>query len=107
MTTRTFLKISSATLFVMCAAVPAHADPAMDACIDTFVAEHVPKDRALKIRKLGSTSAASAKREERVLLTAKGARSGTSIATAICVVSGDGQSVALYAEGATLTANAH
>lgn len=103
MTLRTVLKISSATLLLTCGAVAAHADQAMDACIDAFVSEHVPKDRALKIRKVGSY-AAPTKRGERITLTAKGARSGAAIAEATCVVSGD--SVELYEHSATIAANA-
>ncbi len=103
MSQRTVMKISCATLLLMCAAMPARADSAMDACIDAFVAEHVPKDRTVKIRKLGTSQAI--KGEERILLTAKGARSGTSIAAAKCVVSSDGENVALYDERTTIAAN--
>lgn len=106
MTMRSVLKSSAVTLLTMCAVFPANADPAMDACIDAFVAEHVPKGRAVKIRKLGASASGWTKREERILLTAKGARSGTSIAAATCLVSGDGETIALHEHAATVAANA-
>jgi hypothetical protein len=104
MSMRTLLPITSATMLLMLGAGPAaHADAAMEACIDAFVAEHVPKDRKLKIRRVGPFNT-SATREERITLTAKGARSGTPLAAATCIVSGDGSSVTLQAGSPTTVA---
>lgn len=106
MAKRTVCLLSSALLLVaLGSASLSRADSAMDACIDAFIHEHVPKDRALKIRKFGSSSAALApKRAERITLTAKGARTGTQIAAATCIVSGG--SVTLESSAATLAATA-
>lgn len=74
-----------------------HADSAMDACIEAFVAERVPKDRAIKIRKLeGSSVSFAAPQSDRITLTASGAKSGIRIASATCVVTQGGDSIALY-----------
>jgi len=106
MTMRARLSITSAALLLTLSAAPAaHADPAMNACIDAFVAKHVP-DRRLKIRRVGPlNTASSATREERITLTAKGARSGTRLATATCIVNGDGSSVTLADAPTTVAAN--
>lgn len=91
---RNVLFVSSAIAMTMLAvATPSHADSAMNACIDAFVSEHVPKDRSLIIRKYRSNTTYGTARAERIQLSAKGARSGTQIATATCVV--DGSTIAL------------
>lgn len=86
------LSVAIATMASI-AATPSRADSAMDACIDAFVSEHVPKDRAVKIRKYRSTGSFVTARTGRIMLTAKGAKSGTQIASASCVV--DGRTVSL------------
>ena len=105
MSMRTLLPTTSAAVLLILSAAPAaHADAAMDACIDAFVAEHVPKDRKLKIRRVGPFNT-SATGEERITLTAKGARSGTPLASATCIVNGDGSSVTLADASTTVAAN--
>jgi hypothetical protein len=86
-----------------------HAETAMDACIKAFVEERLPKDRAIKVRKLGSSSAVSSSSHEgRIKLKANGAKSGTEIASATCVVTQGGVSIAMYEEKSrsTLASNA-
>jgi hypothetical protein len=98
MKSRTVLSISTlASILAGLTPMQIHADPAMDACIKAFVEERVPKDRAIKIRKLeGPSTSLVASQSGRITLTASGAKSGTRIASATCVVSEDGDSVALY-----------
>lgn len=109
MKSRTILSISTlASIFAGLTPMTIHADSAMDACIKAFVEERVPKDRAIKIRKLtGSSTSGAAPQSGRITLTASGAKSGTRIASATCVVTGDGDSIALYdAQTASTVASA-
>ena len=98
MKSRTVLSICTlASIFAGLTPMTIHADSAMDACIKAFVEERVPKDRAIKIRKLsGSSTSVAAPQSGRITLTASGAKSGTRIASATCVVTEGGDSVALY-----------
>lgn len=94
MKSRTVFAASVAiTTLALTLATPSRADSAMDACIDAFVSEHVPKDRTVKVRKYRSTGSFAAARTGRILLSAKGAKSGTMIASASCSV--DGSTVSL------------
>ena len=96
MKSRNVLSISTlASIFAGLTPLTIHADSTMDACIKAFVEERVPKDRTFKIRKLSTTSLV-APQSGRITLTASGARSGTRIASATCVVTEGGDSVALY-----------
>jgi hypothetical protein len=96
MKSRTVLSISTlVSIFASLTSMSIHADSTMDACIKAFVEERVPKDRTIKIRKL-STTALVAAQSGRITLTASGARSGTRIASATCMVTEGGDSVALY-----------
>lgn len=86
-----------ASILSSLAPITSHADSAMDACIKAFVEERVPKDRTIKIRKLeGSSTAMLAPHPRRITLTATGAKSGTRIASATCVVGEGDDSIALY-----------
>jgi hypothetical protein len=98
MKSRTVLSISTlALIFAGLTPMTIHADSAMDACIKAFVEQRVPKDRAIKIRKFaGPSSLVATPQSERITLTASGAKSGTPIASAKCVVTDGGDSVALY-----------
>lgn len=95
---RTALSIlSCAAILSSLAPMTSHADSAMDACIKAFVEERVPKDRTIKIRKReGSSTAMLAPHSRRITLTATGAKSGTRIASATCVVGDGDDSIALY-----------
>lgn len=98
MKSRTVLSISVlASIFAGLTPMAIHADSAMDACIKAFVEERVPKDRAIKIRKLsGPSTSVATPQSGRITLTASGAKSGTRIASATCVVTEGGDSVELY-----------
>jgi hypothetical protein len=95
MKSRKILSISSALATLLIAAAPSasYADAAMDACIEAFVAEHVPKDRKVRVRTYRSAGAYPSPSSGRILLNAKGAKSGTQIAAATCIV--DGSSISL------------
>jgi hypothetical protein len=88
--------LSSTTALIILAMTPnaSYADAAMDACIQAFVAERIPKDRTIKIRKFSGSNPSTA--AERITLTAKGAKSGTEIASATCIVSDGGASISLH-----------
>jgi hypothetical protein len=97
MKARVFLSIATfATICAAAAPTAVHAESAMDACIKAFVEERVPKDRPIKIRKLQGVSTSSGSQSGRITLTANGAKSGAQIASASCVVSNSGESVALH-----------
>ena len=95
MKSRNVLSISSpfATLLIAATPSPSYADSGMDACIEAFVAEHVPKDRTVRVRTYRSAGAYASGPSGRITLNAKGARSGTQIAAATCIV--DGSSISL------------
>ena len=102
MKSRNVLSISSAFATLLIAATPSasYADSAMDACIEAFVAEHVPKDRTVRVRTYRSAGAYANGPSARIFLNAKGARSGTQIAAATWIV--DGSSISLEcARGST------
>jgi hypothetical protein len=97
MKSRTVLSIFAfASILSSLAPIASQADSEMDACIEAFVADRVPKDRAIKIRKLeGSSPSMLAPHSRRITVTATGAKSGTRIASASCVVSERDGSIAL------------
>jgi len=87
---------TAATLAFSATPAVTHADAVMDACIEAFVAQRVPKDRPVRVRKFGAASPYyGAPTEQKITLTAKGAKSGTQIASATCIASADGKSVSL------------
>jgi hypothetical protein len=95
-TSRSILCSAIASAIVAAAPLPATAkDAAMDACIQAFIAERVPKDRAVQIRKSTASSSFAQSRAQRITLTAHGAKSGTEIASATCVVDSSGASISL------------
>jgi hypothetical protein len=108
MKTRKLISISATAALAIVAVAPSatYADAAMDACIEAFVAERVPKDRAVRVRKLSGSNAHTTG-TQRITLTAKGSKSGTEIASATCVVSDRGDSVLLQdtRESSTLAAS--
>jgi hypothetical protein len=107
MKTRKLISISATTSLAILAVAPSatYADAAMDACIEAFVAERVPKDRAVRVRKLSGSNAYTTG-TQRITLTAKGSKSGKEIASATCIVSDRGDSVSLQdtQESSTLAA---
>jgi hypothetical protein len=107
MKTRKLISISATATLAIVAVAPSatYADAAMDACIEAFVAERVPKDRAVRVRKLSGSNAYTTG-TQRITLTAKGSKSGKQIASATCVVSDRGDSVSLQdtQESSTLAA---
>jgi hypothetical protein len=104
MNSRTALTILSCSAVLTLAAAPlsgyAGSDPTMDACIEAFIAERVPKNRALTIRKIDLTNSFySQARTQRITLTATGKNSGTKFASAVCIVDESGDSVSLLEAG--------
>ena len=95
MKSRNSLSIPSAFAALLIAAAPSagYADAAMDACVEAFVAEHVPKDRKVRVRTYRSAGSYASPSSGRIFLNAKGAKSGTQIAAATCIV--DGSSISL------------
>jgi|GEM_PF-1598717 hypothetical protein len=102
------LSLVSTTAVALALGTPAaRADDVMNACIDAFVAQHVPKDRTVRIRKIDATSPFTGVRAQRITLEAKGARSGKTFAAATCIVSSDGKSVMLKGALPQMAAAAH
>ena len=108
MKSRNVLSISSAfaTLLIATAPSASYADATMDACIEAFVAEHVPKDRKVRVRTYRSTGSYGSPASERILLNAKGAKSGTQIAAATCIVDGSSISLESTSEPTTVASTA-
>jgi hypothetical protein len=98
-----FRKMAAISSLVLLTAVPFAAtagskDKATDACIQAFVDSHLPKGRTVRVHKKGhaSSSVYAHVRQYTVTLSARLARSGTELATARCVVSHDGEVIALH-----------
>jgi hypothetical protein len=102
------LVIGSAALLAAPIASQAKDQVAMDACINAFVNEQLPKNHPLKIVKRDTTNHWHFPRSSLVELSAKGRRTGTNYGSATCLVSAKGEVVAMeihservrYADGA-------
>lgn len=92
-------KIFSLAAIVPILATPlaSHANAAMDACIEAFIASTLPKDHPVKVRKKSAGDSPlgvySASRE--IELTARISRTGEPVAKATCIVDRDGVVIAL------------
>jgi guanyl-specific ribonuclease Sa len=94
---KTIALSTMATLAIAAAPMTSHADNALNACINAFIDQHVPKDRELIVRKIDATGPFSTSRSK-IQLSARGARSGEQIALATCIV--DGSTVSILEAGA-------
>jgi hypothetical protein len=106
MNVRTFAVIlpavAATTLLIAPATSQAAAyQKAMDACMTTFVSEHLPEGHPVKIvkrtRAVGFGQGVDTSRN--ITVSAKGTQSGASYGSATCVVDQDGALVSLYVEG--------
>ena len=97
-----FRKMAAISSLALLTAVPFAAtagskEKATDACIQAFVDSHLPKGRTVRVHKKVHVSSPvyAHVRQYTVTLSARLARSGTELATARCVVSHDGEVIAL------------
>jgi hypothetical protein len=94
------LSIAAATVML---AVPftsqaANDDAAMDACINAFVAQNLPKEQPVKaVRKeeVAASPVAIHARSYKIVVSATGVESGKRLARGTCIVNRDGEVVAL------------
>mgnify|MGYP003576332547 CR=1 FL=1 len=93
------LSIAAATVALAAPfATQAHNyDAAMDSCINAFVASSVPKEHPVKVKKEdGINSPLSVhSRAYKIVVTAKGVKSGKYLARGTCIVDRSGAVVAL------------
>jgi hypothetical protein len=91
--------LAVATLALLGSPLAARADAAeqaMDACVQAFIAAHLPKEQPVVIDKRDVVNLRpDARRNYRVVLTATGRTSGRQIAKGTCVANRDGAVIAL------------
>lgn len=72
-------------------------DAAMDSCISAFVADSLPKEQPVKVRKEEAVTSPISihSRAYKIMVSAKGVQSGKYLARGTCIVDRTGQVVAL------------
>ena len=80
-------------------------DAAMDSCINAFVASSLPKAQPVKIRKEDGVNSPLAvhARASKILVSAKGVKSGKYLARGTCIVDRSGEVIALNGKPFTQT----
>lgn len=78
-------------------------DVAMDSCINAFVASNLPKEQPVTVRKQGAVDSPITmhSRAYKIMVSAKGVKSGKYLARGSCIVDRSGQVIAL--DGKPLT----
>jgi hypothetical protein len=78
-------------------------DAAMDSCINAFVAANLPKEQPVTVRKedLAASPISMHARAYKIVVSAKGVKSGKRLARGTCIVDRSGQVIAL--DGKPLT----
>lgn len=91
------LAIATLALVAPFASYAGTYDAAMDSCISAFVAANLPKEQPVKVRKEEAvTSPVSIhSRAYKIMVSAKGVRSGKYLARGTCIVDRTGQVVTL------------
>lgn len=88
-----------ATLIALAAPVATQAESSaaavVDSCVKSFVETYMPERTVRDVKLAGEHGAIRTDREYTILLTARGAKSGTLIAEARCVAKGNGIVVVL------------
>ncbi len=78
-------------------------DAAMDSCINAFVSSNLPKEQPVTVRKQGAVDSPITmhSRAYKIMVSAKGVKSGKYLARGTCIVDRSGQVVAF--DGKPLT----